>query len=392
MPPRGATDDATVPRPRPLMVGMGWPSRVPGGLNRYVADLHAAFLALGAAPVTAVFDADPFVAGLLDAGSEDAPLPLRLARMTCVVGRGARAARPDVLVSHFALYGLLPSLDPWRGRRRRLVVHFHGPWADESASTRGARSASRLKSGLEEAVYRRAAAVVVLSHEFAALVVQRYGVRPERVHVVAPGVDLQRFRPLDAADRAQARARLGISDDTHVVLTVRRLVARTGVDVLLDAWAALPPCRDDGSALVVVAGDGPDRAALERRARDGGIGNVRFVGRVSEADLLLWNQVADVAVVPSLHLEGFGLVVLEALACGTPVLASALGGMGEVLPDLDASLVVPAGDVEALRDRLMAAREGQLPDRESCRNFSARFAWPTVAERLLDLYAPVPVP
>jgi glycosyltransferase involved in cell wall biosynthesis len=234
---------------------------------------------------------------------------------------------------------------------------------------------------MERALYGRAHSLVVLSGAFRQLLVEQYGVSPWDVRVIPPGVDLDRFTP---GDRAAARRALGISAEVPLALTVRRLVPRMGVHVLLEAWA-----RAGGQALLAIAGDGPERAALERRTVALDITNrVRFVGRLADEELVSWYRAADVAVVPSTALEGFGLVLLESLACGTPVLASDAGGLPEALAGLDPSLVVRSGDAAALADRLRGAFDGtaRLPSRERCRQYAEGFTWERTARRTRDLY------
>jgi glycosyltransferase involved in cell wall biosynthesis len=361
---------------RVLTVAQGWPGDRPGGLNRYVADLHAGLVARGVDATTVVFgparDRPP---GVHLAGGEDRSLPRRL--LAVVRAARARSDGATVLATHFALYGLLPALLPPL-RALPLVVHFHGPWADESR-VQGAGVLSRaVKAGVERLHYRRARLVVTASQAFADLVVASYGVAPERVHVAHPGVDVRRFSPVDDERRTALRAALGVAPGDLLVVTARRLVPRTGVDVLLRAWPAAP-----GRHLVVV-GDGPDRPALERLAA--GLPGVRFTGRVDDEELVDLYRAADVAVVPSLALEGFGLVVLEALACGTPVLASDLGGLGEVLPALGDGLLLRPGDVDELRRRLEAAAAGDLPGRGACAALAAQWSLDAFAARVADLY------
>jgi glycosyltransferase involved in cell wall biosynthesis len=116
---------------------------------------------------------------------------------------------------------------------------------------------------------------------------------------------------------------------------------------------------------------------------------VKFLGRVSDETLRTCYQAADVCVVPSVELEGYGLVVLEALACGAPVVGTDVGGLPEALSALDPSLVVAAGDAQALARRLEEAqtRARPLPSRPQCRRYAEAFAWETVAARNRDVYA-----
>lgn len=333
---------------RLLVLGMGDPAEQPGGLNRYVFALAGA---LGVEPVTV---------------PPRAPLPVRLV----TVARLARGA--DVVDAHLALYAWWPVV-VGRLRRTPLVVHLHGPWADEDPGAGPVvRAAMR---AVERAVYRRASRVVVLSPSVRDVAVGRYGVDPARVVVVPPGVDRERFRP-----GPDERAALGVPADRPLLLTVRRLVPRTGVDVLL---AAL---RDVPDAHLAVVGDGPERprlAALADPAR------TTFAGRVDDAELARWYRSAAVTVVPSVAHEGWGLVVEESLASGTPVVASRQGGLVHALASFPDCLV-PPGDPAALAARLRAALAGDVPSAQECR--AATRDWSRTAARTRELCAAVARP
>ena len=277
-----------------------------------------------------------------------------------------------------ALYGLLPVLAT-RLRSKPLVVHFQGPWAEESRVA-GQRSGVTLsiKHVMEAALYRRATRLVTLSEAFKAILVERYRVDPSRVEVIPPGVDLDRFRP---GDKLWTGRQLGLSGDSFVAVVVRRLdrdARRMGLDTLLEAWSQVVDAVPGATLLVI--GDGSARGDLQDLARGLNIsGSVRFLGRVDDVDLVSAYQSADVSVVPSIALEGFGLVALESLACGTPVVVTDCGGLPEAVAGLDASLIVQAGSVGALADRLTTAARGALPDRHACRSYAEGFNWSTCA-------------
>lgn len=351
-----------------------------GGLNRYLEELLAALLRLGApARAIVVGRPDGKASAVIGAGRLDQRLP---ARVVAVLRAAVRAgADVQVIDAHFALYAALPILTTPL-RHLPLVIHFQGPWADESVA---AGTASKLnitgKRTIEKALYKRAREVVVLSGPFKSILTERYGVAPWRVTVLAPGVNLDRFRP---GDRRAARHVLGIEVGANVGVVVRRLVARMGLDVLIEAWAGLGP-----GDVLLVAGEGPERATLEATAARLGISeHVHFLGRVSDEELVRCYQAADVCVVPSAALEGFGLIVLEALACGTPVVASAVGGLPEAVGRLDSSALVPPGDIDALRDRLRGAFDGSAPlsSSETCRAHAEGFSWDQVARRTVEVY------
>ena len=308
--------------------------------------------------------------------SGSAPLHRRLLAM-------ARATRrdTDVLDVHFALYGLVPALLP-RRRRPPLVVHFHGPWSDESRSQgTSAPAAAWVKKRVERAVYRRACETVTLSAAFRRMLVERYSVSPWRVTVIPPGVDTNRFRP---GNRSEARARLGLPDGAWIVASVRRLVPRMGLDVLLDAWA---DAGARGDALLVIGGSGPEQARLEAIVEARGIReSVQLRGAIPEEELSDFYRAADLTVVPSRSLEGFGLVALESLACGTPVVVSDAGGLPEAVAGLTPSLIAPAGDGGALAERLNEARAGAVPTRRECRDHAKRFSWKDAAAEHIAVY------
>jgi glycosyltransferase involved in cell wall biosynthesis len=372
---------------RVLSLGMGWFPDQPGGLTRYHRDLHVALTSQAAEPPRAVVvgpvAAPP--AGVRPVSAQDAPLPLRLARFAAAVRVEAHRDAIEVLDAHFALYAfpclLVPSL-----RRFPFVVHFHGPWADEFVANRSRPSwRINLMRRLERSVYRHAAAFVVLSNAFKQILVERFAIDAAKVHVLGGAVDVDRFTP---GDRAAARAALDVPDGAWVAVTARRLDPRMGIDTLIDAWAQL----EDPSRLLLVVSDGPERGALEARASAAGIESmVRFLGRVSDDDLIAAYRAADVSVVPSHALEGFGLVVLEAMACGTPVIGTTVGGLGETLRRVDPGLAVPPGDSDALAARLAGARTGAapLPPAADCRRFAEGYSWAALAERHWQVYADV---
>ncbi len=355
---------------RPLLVGLGWLDR-PGGLERYLADLRRRL----DEPATVVLATGPTDDPTLHvAASPDDSVPKRLLGVRRAVAR--LAPRAEVLDLHFALTGA-GALLARSGRRLPRVVHFQGPWADE-----GPQRGRRARRALERLVYRRAERFVVLSGSMARVLVERYGADPWRIDVIPPGVDLAQFSP---GDRAGARESLGFPADAFLVVAVRRLVERTGIAVLLDAW---DQAADDlpAGARLLVAGDGPSRPALdEQLAALAPRRPAQLVGAVDEATLVALYRSADLVVVPSVRLEGFGLVALEALACGAPVLATDCGGLPDAVAGLGPDLV-PPGDRAALADALVGASRGPLPSRQACRRHAERFDWDTVAARHRELY------
>jgi phosphatidyl-myo-inositol dimannoside synthase len=215
------------------------------------------------------------------------------------------------------------------------------------------------------------------------------GVLPPVVQV-PPGVDTTRFVPLAGIDRVATRARLGLPVSGPLVVSVSRLVPRKGMDVLIDAAAAL--AKDHPDLVVAIAGSGRDRTRLEHRIRRSGA-PVRLLGRIADADLPGLYGCADVFSLccrdrwGGLEQEGFGIVFLEAAAAGVASVAGASGGAAEAVVDGLTGLVVHDPDdpraLQAALGRLLAdpdlARSQGL---EARRRVEAEFGYDYLAARL----------
>jgi glycosyltransferase involved in cell wall biosynthesis len=196
---------------------------------------------------------------------------------------------------------------------------------------------------------RRAARVVAVSDDLRAIALAA-GAAPERVRTIPNGIDPARFRP---ASRAVARRALGLPEAGTYLLTVGSLSARKGAHLVLEALALLarltPGFPDLRYLLVGGPGaEGDEGAALRRQAAELGLADrVVFAGARRRAELPDWYNAADLFVLPS-ALEGCPNVVVEALACGTPVVATTVGGIPELLADPEAGLLLPRRDGEAV--------------------------------------------
>lgn len=372
-----------------LQVGMGWFTEEPGGLNRFYAELLRHLPACGVTAKGLVAGSNRVVGwsgGRVRAfAAPSASIVARWLALRRTAPALLDSSHATLVAGHFALY-VFPLLDLLRGRP--LVVHFHGPWSAEAKIERGGRSSTLLRKTIERVVYRSAKRLIVLSEAFARVLVHDYGVPRERIEIVPGGVDLERFST--TLERREARARLGWPATEKLALAVRRLTPRMGLETLVDAFAEvrgkLPGAR------LAIAGSGPLGATLAARIDELGLGDtVRLVGPLSDDALALAYRAADVTIVPSVCLEGFGLVVAESLAAGTPALVTPVGGLPEVVRGLSAELVLSGGGREAIARGLTAAlsSELRLPSDEACRSHAARFAWQTVAARIGDVYARV---
>jgi phosphatidylinositol alpha-1,6-mannosyltransferase len=239
----------------------------------------------------------------------------------------------------------------------------------------------------------RAAAGVIAAGEYPAREVLRTAGQPVRGLVVPPGVDVARFRPFDPADRAEARRVFGLDSDRPLVLGTSRLVPRKGFDVVIDAVAGL-----DAAVQLAIGGAGRDRARLEARvARRGLGGRVRFLGRVPDADLPSLYASADVFAMAcrdrwlGLEAEGFGIVFLEAAACGVPAVAGRSGGSHEAVVDGETGLVVDPRSVTEVRHALLRLLGDDATRRQFGATARARavsdFSYDTLAARLAPVAA-----
>jgi glycosyltransferase involved in cell wall biosynthesis len=198
---------------------------------------------------------------------------------------------------------------------------------------------------------RQADGVVAVSQDLADRVIG-LGADPERVRVVYDGVDTELFHPGPADE---ARARLGLPGDEPIVLFIGNLVPVKGLDVLVDACARL--AGDGVWFACYLVGQGPQRRRLEQQVGRLGLeGRVRLVGPRPHQTLPDWYRAATLFVLPS-HSEGVPTVLLEAAACGTPFVASRVGGIPEIV-HLGSSRLVPPGDAGVLARTLRTCLEG----------------------------------
>jgi glycosyltransferase involved in cell wall biosynthesis len=269
---------------------------------------------------------------------------------------------------------------------------FHSPWPMEWAIIGGhklagdrlARAGLRLRlefaarRWIEDRALSRSGAITVLS-EFMRSRLEALHPRVSRrkVTLVPGGVDLERFRPSGDSARRARRAALGIPAGVPLLLTVRRMVPRMGLETLLRAFRNLATEVPD--LHLAIGGSGPLEGML--RALRGSLGlsdRVRFLGYVPEAALPGLYAAADLFVLPTEQLEGFGLVTVEALACGTPVVGTPVGATPGILAEVDPRLVASGTSPASLS--AAAATCLRLPPQE------LRAIGERGRKRVMDLY------
>jgi glycosyltransferase involved in cell wall biosynthesis len=250
-----------------------------------------------------------------------------------------------------------------------VVITARGTDVNLIAQYRIPRRMIRWAAGQADAVI---AVSQALKEKLAAL-----GVERERIHVLRNGVDLELFHP---ENRDALRADLTLRGPT--LLSVGNLLGFKGHGVVIEALSLLPQYE------LVIAGGGPDRAAFEALARQCGVsGRVRFVGSLSQQDLRRYYCAADALVLASSR-EGWPNVLLEAMACGTPVIATDVGGVPEIVTSMDAGIVVKERSAPALAGAVRALLT-QPRERAATRRFAERFGWGATTNGQLRLFRQV---
>ncbi|MFC7961324.1 glycosyltransferase family 4 protein [Rhodococcoides kroppenstedtii] len=344
----------------------------PGGLNRYFDDLADELERMGVTVQRIRYCSE--VSG------PDAMKSGLLRRLFFYLQAGFKDTS-DVVDSHFALYGLAFMAGKFLHNpfaSARVITHFQGPWFAESVLATGRRRlANNVKYLVEKIAYRRSDVFVVLSREFEKTLIHTFGIEPERVCIIPPGVDTEKFSPPpDGIVRSQGESR----DGTATICAVRRLDHRMGLDIAVRAVALL-----DQRVELKIAGDGRERDALRALADQIGVAErVHLLGRLKDHEIVDLYRSSTCSVVPTRALEGYGLVVLESLGCGTPVIASRTGGLIDALEEFDETLLVEPESPAALANRIEDLLAGQRPTLDSCRQRALAQTWHAIARRHIE--------
>ncbi len=303
----------------------------------------------------------------------------------------------DVIHSHYWLSGLA-ALALRRAWGTPIVQMFHtlGHMKNSVAnSPEEWEAAQRIEAeGRAMALADRLVAATPLER---AQMVWLYGADASRISVVPCGVDLDLFSPIP---RDEARRMLGLPPGRRVILFVGRIEPLKGVDTLLRAMALVAPkiphWQEDLSVIIIGGAPGAgveqtnsELARLQQLRAELGIEElVTFQGAQDQDTLVYYYSAAEMVVMPS-HYESFGMVALEAMACGTPVVASKVGGLAFSVQDGETGFLVPGGDPAALAGRIeQLLTDEQLRRRlgQQAARWARRYSWPAVADQILDVY------
>ncbi|NOX63979.1 MAG: glycosyltransferase family 1 protein [Chloroflexi bacterium] len=318
-----------------------------------------------------------------------------------VLGYARRHGRSyEVIHSHYWLSGLVarklravwgaPIVQMFHtlGRMKNEVYEFTGELASET----------RIRAEAEIMAFSDA--IVAASPLEKSQMVIQYGASPQRIAIIPLAVDHRRFRPIP---QDEAKAHIGLPTDKRLVLYVGRIEPLKGVDTLLLAmrrvFEAWPRCRKR-LCLAIIGGDvkapreqlSKEMIRLQDLSRELGMAHLTaFLGRRNQDALPDYYSAADVVVIPS-HYESFGLVALEAMSCGTPVIASRVGGLTFTVVEGVTGYQVPNGDDQAMADRILRVlQDDELRRRlgEQALELAACYRWPDVAARLERLFRAV---
>jgi len=303
--------------------------------------------------------------------------------------------------------GTLDMLRALKQRHGRYVLHAHCAYPDVVGAALAARllglplvatahgsdinisGRQRLLRPQIRWALRAAQRVIAVSAPLARAVAELTRLPAEKVQCIpCAGYFPAVFRPRGAAERAALRQSLGIAHDARVILFVGHLVPVKALDVLLRAWSLLQTSWVGAHLRLVLIGEGTLRDTLEQQARELGVADgVAFLGPKPQPAVADWISAADLLTLPS-HAEGSPNVVVEALASGTPVVASRVGGVPDLVDDGVNGLLVPAGDAPALA-RALGAALGRDWDAARISASIAHLTWPALGRRNHDVLAAV---
>jgi len=244
---------------------------------------------------------------------------------------------------------------------------------------------------IEKAILRKSDRIVVLSQHTRDKLGKVYGLPASKVSIIPGGVDLEKFKP--SAHKPQIRADLNLPENRFILFTVRNLVPRMGLENLISALKIV--LSESRNLFLVIGGEGPLAPSLSKAVADCNLGEfVHFVGYISDENLPSYYQMADLFVLPTKELEGFGMVTLEALASGLPVLGTPVGGTKEILACLGPEFLFADETPASMAELILKAAKTWGKDPEAydhiskkCRSVAERYySWDAHIDQLEGLF------
>ncbi|MCC9078412.1 glycosyltransferase [Litorilinea aerophila] len=305
----------------------------------------------------------------------------------------------DLIHSHYWMSGLVAEALQRQWGDLPLVHMFHtlGHMKNQIARDESERAPQDRLDG-EHHVVAIADRIIAATPAEETQLIELYDADPAKITVIPPGVDLARFHPLD---KAMAKKKVGIPCGDTNILFAGRIEPLKGVDTLLRAMSILQERHPEAvrNACVAIIGGDPwaddldaEMARLQALRAELGIHDlVTFLGAKDQDVLPYYYAAAEMVVMPS-HYESFGMVALEAMAMGTPVIASEVGGLAYLVQHGLNGFHVPSRDPEALAARILELlTDRELRERlgQQARIYAQQFSWDRIVQRMLDVYAAV---
>lgn len=277
--------------------------------------------------------------------------------------------KTNIVYSHFALHAFIVSFVI----RAPIVSFFHGPWARESLISTGKRSIKlKFQKFVEKRVYDKSRFIHCASDSFKNLLITEYNVDRSKIFVIPLGVDLDRFQN-NRKEYARKQLRIGVSE--LIFVSVRRLTNRMGIDDLIHGFSTF--CANSPTGTLYIIGRGPEQNSYKKLIQSLGLDKrIHLLGEIADSELPLWYAASDASIVPSKNLEGFGLVALESLSCGTPVLASRCGGLHEVVESWNQNFLFDPLRPDQIASKLLEFASGEISETpDNCRKFAISYTW-----------------
>jgi len=307
-----------------------------------------------------------------------------------------KGIRYDLIHSHYWMSGLAAAslADLWPGTPIVQMFHTLGEMKNRIARNDEEREGEYRLTG-ERQMMKRADRIVAATLAEKAQLEWLYRADPRKIVIIPPGVDTSHFYPIPVDE---ARSFIGLKPDDRMILFVGRIEPLKGLETLIRAMSCLHLCSECSPAYLAIIGGDPEAAPetmsaemarIQKLSNDLCVGQmIAFLGKRGQDTLPYYYSAAEVLVMPS-HYESFGMVALEAMACGTPVIASQVGGLAFLVQDGITGYHVPDGDPDALCDRLrrllydpaLRAQMGQQAVR-----YAQNYAWEKIVEQILGLY------
>jgi glycosyltransferase involved in cell wall biosynthesis len=295
----------------------------------------------------------------------------------------------DVICTHQSLVAIGP-LRSKRIKKLPIIYYYHSPWHEEYLIKNSANGKIGIKTRLiayimrwiEGKIVNKADKVVVLSDYMRKKVSQLHHYPGSKIVKIPGGVDINRFH-LPEGGKITVKKDLHLPQDKTVFLTIRNLVSRMGLETLIKAFHGSEILKKE--AVLLIGGEGPLGPKLRLLIFDYKLQDtVRLLGHVPDDDLPTFYQAADFFVLPTEKLEGFGLVILEAMACGTPVLGTPVGAIPKIIESFDKKLIFKSPDPSDIRYKLediLNSSETYRYSSNVCRDFVKKnFSWEKVVE------------